>query len=86
MLQYLSKFLYILQGKHQKLLMLAVLFIVVSALEVIGIGLIGPFIQIATAPTISEIPWASLIYNRFELTSRSQFLFIFGSFIISTLR
>ncbi|NJL23285.1 MAG: ABC transporter ATP-binding protein, partial [Leptolyngbyaceae cyanobacterium SM1_3_5] len=82
MLRYLSKFLYILQGKHQKLLILAVLFIIVSTLEVFGIGLIGPFIQIATTPTISEISWANSLYNRFEFTSRSQFLFNFGFLIV----
>lgn len=83
MLRYLSRFLYILQGKHRNLLILAILFIVVSSLEAIGIGLVGPFIQLATTPNLSQGSWASSIYNQLGFTSEMNFLLLFGFLVIA---
>ncbi|MEL6468680.1 MAG: ATP-binding cassette domain-containing protein [Cyanobacteria bacterium J06623_4] len=52
MRQYLSKVLYVLSGKRQQLAAMMLLFIFVSILEVLGIGLIGPFLSIVSDPSI----------------------------------
>jgi ATP-binding cassette, subfamily B, bacterial PglK len=83
MRQYLSKFLYVLKGEYKKLLLMVLLFIFVSCLEVIGTGLIGPFISIATAPNlITENSFLNSIYQGLNLESKTQFLILIGCSII----
>lgn len=50
--QYLSKVFYILESNQRKLIVLLLAFIASSILEAVGIGLIGPFINIAANPNI----------------------------------
>ncbi len=54
MIKYLSKVLYILTGSKTTLLFLVCLFLLISLLDVIGIGLIGPFIGLATNPNLIQ--------------------------------
>jgi ATP-binding cassette, subfamily B, bacterial PglK len=84
MRQYLSKFLYILKGKYKTLLLMVSLFIFVSCLEVIGTGLIGPFISLATNPDlVASNKLLSTIYQWLKLESQNQFLILLGCVIIS---
>ena len=84
MSQYLSKFLYVLKGKYKKLLLMALLFVFISALEVIGTGLIGPFISLATNPNlITENNLLNSIYQWLGLDSEFQFLIFIGCLIIA---
>lgn len=54
MRQYLSKVLYVLSGKRRQLIFLLIAFIFASVLEAIGIGLIGPFLNIVSDPNIVQ--------------------------------
>ncbi|WP_310483747.1 ABC transporter ATP-binding protein [Chamaesiphon sp. VAR_48_metabat_403] len=84
MRQYLSKFLYILEGKYANLAFMVMLFIFVSGLEVIGTGLVGPFISLATNPdAIAENSWLNAIYQQSHLSSKSQFLIAIGCTVIA---
>jgi len=59
------------------------LFLLISTLEVVGIGLIGPFIALATNPTsIHQSFWLSMIYGRLQLSSDYQFLLITGLLVV----
>lgn len=79
MSQYLSKFLYILQGKYKELVFLMVLFLIVSFMETLGIGLVGPFIGIATDPNFLETSSIfKLVYSQLGFSSTNQFLLVFG--------
>jgi ATP-binding cassette, subfamily B, bacterial PglK len=50
MVQYLSRFLYVLAASRQKLLILVIGSIIASIFEAIGIGMVGPFIALVTNP------------------------------------
>lgn len=52
MRQYLSKVLYVLSGKRRQLAVMLLVFVFVSVLEALGIGLIGPFLSIVSEPSI----------------------------------
>ncbi|MEA5497260.1 ABC transporter ATP-binding protein [Limnoraphis robusta Tam1] len=84
MLRYLSKFLYVLPAKKSSLVLLLILFTFVSSLEVIGIGLIGPFISLASNPdaVIQQNDWIRWIYNQLGLTQASQMVALIGSVVI----
>ncbi|MDJ0702072.1 MAG: ABC transporter ATP-binding protein [Leptolyngbyaceae cyanobacterium MO_188.B28] len=83
MWQYSRKFLYIL-GERKKALGLLVAFIFLnSILEMLGIGLIGPFIALATQPNIiNNTPWLNWTYEAFNFTSASQFVIASAGFIL----
>ena len=82
--QYLSKFLYLIKGKYKELLFMVLLFVFISCLEVIGTGLIGPFISLATNPNlIAENNFLNSTYRWLNLESQSQFLVVIGCFIIA---
>ena len=83
MARFLSKFLYILSGKHKQLIFLLFLFLLSSLMDTIGIGLVGPFVAIASAPKmIEENPLLNWIYVTLNLTSQRQFITLFGISII----
>lgn len=83
MIQFLSKFLYVLKGKHKNLFVLLILFLFVSFLEALGTGLVGPFISLATNPNIlNQNYWLKLIYTALSLNSKSQFLTLVGLLVI----
>lgn len=77
MIKYLSKVLYILTGSRKHLVLLSFVFILTSLLEAIGIGLIGPFLNLVSDPDyINEIPFLDSVYQQLSLQSTSQFILI----------
>ena len=55
MRNYLFKYLYVLGERKASLVTLVLLFIILSFLDLLGIGLIGPFVAVVTAPeTLSD--------------------------------
>jgi ATP-binding cassette, subfamily B, bacterial PglK len=83
MTQFLSKFLYITKGNHKSLIAMLFLFIFVSGLEVLGTGMIGPFIAIATSPdSIQSVDWLNSIYKQLNLNSEQQFLILLGLLVV----
>ncbi|MCP2728636.1 ABC transporter ATP-binding protein [Limnofasciculus baicalensis] len=83
MIKYLSKVLYVLSGRKSKLLLILLMFVGTSVLEALGIGLIGPFITIASKPesihTIGVLDW---VYRQLGLQSSSHFIPVLGLVII----
>ncbi|HBE19776.1 MAG TPA: ABC transporter ATP-binding protein [Cyanobacteria bacterium UBA11149] len=83
MLKYLSKVLYVLSGKRSKLILILLMFVGTSVLEALGIGLIGPFITIASKPEsihkIGVLDWA---YRQLGLESSYHFIPVLGLVII----
>jgi ABC-type multidrug transport system fused ATPase/permease subunit len=58
-------------------------FLFISGLEVIGTGLIGPFIAIATNPDfIKDNSWLNLIYAKFNFYSEQEFLLGLGLLVV----
>ncbi|HAA32614.1 MAG TPA: ABC transporter ATP-binding protein [Cyanobacteria bacterium UBA8553] len=86
MINYLSRFFYILKGKKGALLLLAILLLIVSILEALGIGLVGPFISLATNRELiyknSQLNW---IYTQLGFRSEVQFVSIVGLVILGIL-
>lgn len=83
MLRYLSKFLYILPANRRSLIILTFLFVSVSLLETFGIGLIGPFINLASEPNIIyQKAWLNWIYIHSGLQIESQFIALIGLAIV----
>ncbi|MEA5529991.1 ABC transporter ATP-binding protein [Dolichospermum sp. UHCC 0684] len=63
--------------------MLLFLFIFVSGLEVLGTGMIAPFIATAVKPdTIKNIYWLNRIYNQINFHSEHQFLIFLGLVVV----
>lgn len=80
---FLNKILYILPSGKISLALLTLAFIFVSVLESLGIGLIGPYIALATDPSLIEkYGILNTIYNGLALESRTQFVSIVGFAII----
>ena len=83
MLKYLSKVLYVLSGRKSKLLWILLMFVGTSVLEALGIGLIGPFITVASNPEsihkIGVLDWA---YRQLGLQSSRHFIPVLGLVII----
>ncbi|EDX71991.1 ABC transporter, ATP-binding protein [Coleofasciculus chthonoplastes PCC 7420] len=84
MVDYLSKVLYVLTGSRKSLIFLLLIFIFTSILEAFGIGLVGPFISLASNPesiqSITVLDWA---YRRSGFESPQQFIPIVGFIIIA---
>ncbi|MBF2020905.1 MAG: ABC transporter ATP-binding protein/permease [Hydrococcus sp. C42_A2020_068] len=86
MLRSFSRFLYILAGKKKQLVFLVFLFLFVSLLETLGIGLIGPFIALATnLELIEQNSWLSWIYVQLGFQDRVQLICLFGLAILGIL-
>ncbi len=83
MIKSLSKFLYILADKKRSLIVLLSLVLLTSILDTVGIGIIGPFVALATsADFISKEPWLSWIYTQSGVQSVNQFVALVGLFIL----
>ncbi len=79
MLAYFSQVLYVLEGKRKGLLLLLLIFALTSVLEALGIGLIGPFLAVASNPeSIHKNFLLDWVYRQLELQSSSQFIPILG--------
>ncbi|HEY9707173.1 MAG TPA: ATP-binding cassette domain-containing protein, partial [Oculatellaceae cyanobacterium] len=83
MINYLSRFFYIVGEKKYALLLLSILFVLTSLLEAVGIGLVGPFIALATNRELiyknSYLSWA---YTQLSFRSEIQFISILGLAIV----
>lgn len=83
MLNYLSKVIYILGKERGKLVFILLSFIIVSVIEVIGIGLIGPFVSLSTNPEIFEDSSVlQAIYKTIGFPSQQVFVASIGFCII----
>jgi ATP-binding cassette, subfamily B, bacterial PglK len=79
MLAYFSKVLYVLEGKRKGLVLLLFVFTLTSILEALGIGLIGPFLNLASNPeSIHKISVLDWVYRQMELQDSSQVIAILG--------
>ena len=82
--KYLSKVFYVLTGSKSSLIFLMLVFILTSVLEAVGIGLIGPFLRLASEPEfIHKVPALEWIYIQFSLTSSRQVIPILGLGIVA---
>jgi ATP-binding cassette, subfamily B, bacterial PglK len=81
--KFISKFLYIVAERRTQLFILLLLFLLSSVLDTIGIGLIGPFMSLATDPNLihknSLLNWA---YTTLKFDSNPVFISVFGSLIV----
>lgn len=64
MFLYISKIFYLLKGSRAKLVAILFVFLLTSLLEAVGIGLIGPFLDIASDP--NKVHQISLLSNIYE--------------------
>lgn len=86
MIDSLSRFFYIMAGKKRALLLLAFLFLFVSLIEALGIGLVGPFIALATNQgLIYKTPLLNWIYTQLGFHSELQFVSLLGLGIVAIL-
>ncbi len=84
MLKYLSKVLYVLSGSKIKLILLLLGFTICSVLEAVGIGLISPFINLASNPDLDSLPSSlSKLATIINIDSPSELLLILGLVIIT---
>jgi ATP-binding cassette, subfamily B, bacterial PglK len=82
-MKYLSKFLFVISAKKTELLLIVLLFGIISVLDAIGIGLVGPFIGLAVKPaTIENNVWVAAVYGYLGLTSIKQFIALLGLVVI----
>ncbi|NJM64419.1 MAG: ABC transporter ATP-binding protein [Acaryochloris sp. RU_4_1] len=80
---YLSKFLYIVSAKKTQLILIIFLFLSISLMDAVGIGLIGPFISLAVNPTlIQRNVFLLTLYENLGLNNTNQFIAALGLVII----
>lgn len=85
MIKYLSKILYVLPAKKISLILLFLAFMSVSVMEAFGIGLIGPFINLATNPDIvTQNSWLNAAYVHSGVENINQFIALVGLLIVIT--
>lgn len=83
MTQHFAKFLYILSGSRTQLLLLLGMALFTSLLEVLGVGVIGPFIGVATNPAmINQTPVLQWVSNQINFSSHTHFIAALGLFLI----
>ncbi|MEM8501874.1 MAG: ABC transporter ATP-binding protein [Cyanobacteria bacterium P01_D01_bin.1] len=79
----IKRLLYILPAKNIELLRTILQFIAASCLEVFGIGIIGPFLGLATDPALlHERNFLKSIYSASGVTEESTFIAILGIVVI----
>ena len=84
MFKYLSKVLYVLSGSRIKLILLLLGFTICSILEAVGIGLISPFINLASNPDLNRLPLSlSKLATIINIGSGSELLLFLGLAIIT---
>lgn len=83
MLDFCRKTLYLLSTPRLKLAALLAAFVMVSALESVGIWIILPFITLASDPSrVNETLWLSRLYEQTPLSSPTQFVALLGGGIV----
>ncbi len=77
MKEYIYKFFYILDARKSKLALFLLAILLTSCLEAVGIGLIGPFIALASNPDlIQKTARLSWIYEALNFSSTNQFVIV----------
>jgi len=80
---YLSKFLFVISARKTKLLLILCLFLAISALDAVGIGLIGPFILMSTNPAlIQSNAWLFKFYKYSDIGNINHFIAFLGLIIV----
>lgn len=83
MSKYIKKLFYILPAKQNAILRMVVLFLFSSFLEVLGIGVVGPFISLATNPkSVEESLLINRLYNYSGISDRGNFIACLGLLVI----
>jgi len=83
MLKFVSKLLYLTRGNNKALVLMGFVFLFISVLEVIGTGMIGPFIAVATNPDLVKTNyWLNLIYSQLNFSSEQYFLIVLGAVVL----
>ncbi|MEM6838125.1 MAG: ABC transporter ATP-binding protein [Cyanobacteria bacterium P01_C01_bin.120] len=83
MKKYLNKFFYILGHQKAKLIPLFMVILLTSFLEAVGVGLIGPFIALASNPSlIQSSAFLSWIYEASSFDSVDQFIVVIAISIL----
>lgn len=83
-MQYLLKFFYVISARKIELLLLLFSFLTISVLDALGIGLVGPFIGLATNPDlIDKNSVLSSLYRFLNITNPNQFIALLGFVIIA---
>lgn len=79
----LTKFLHIMSGNRRSLIVLFLLILLTSILEAFGIGLIGPFITIASFPErINQTQILKAIFETGIFSTKSQYISSIGLVLI----
>ncbi len=82
-MKYLRKVFYIFPSNPWVLLPWVTLFILVSAMEVFGLGMLGPFVTMATSPEkLHQIDLLSFIYTYFHFKKEAEFIALIGILVI----
>lgn len=85
MLNHLKKLLYILSASKLSLFLVAVVFIFASCFEAFGIGIVGPFIALASDPTVLErAPFLEKVRDFLGIEQTNHFIAIIGLIAIFT--
>lgn len=83
-MNYLSKFLYVISAKRIELVLLLFAFLTVSIMDALGIGLVGPFMGLATNPElIHKNLWLANTYKALNLKNTNQFIGLLGLIIVA---
>ena len=83
MLQIIKRLLFIIPASKISLVGMVVLFIFSSGLEVIGIGAIAPFVDLAGKPElIQKNPWLYQFFTSSGIKDESQFIAFLGMLVI----
>ncbi|NMG19089.1 ABC transporter ATP-binding protein [Brasilonema bromeliae] len=83
MKKYFSKFLYVISAKKRTIFILLCLFLLISVLDALGIGLVGPFMSLATNPDlVFKSSWLNWGYVNSGFQSTSQYIALLGLGII----
>jgi ABC-type multidrug transport system fused ATPase/permease subunit len=83
MTKYLDKVLYVLPSRNRSLAILVFLFVLVSSLEFLGIGLVGPFISLAQQPSSVDNNWLlGWFYRQSGIDSKIAFISLCGAIVV----
>lgn len=82
-MEYFSRILYIITGRKNRLLLMVLIFISVSLLDTVGIGLVGPFMGLATSPNlVKQNALLNQIYTQIGFKSSNHFIALIGLVIV----
>jgi ATP-binding cassette, subfamily B, bacterial PglK len=83
MFNLIPKLWYLTRGRHKALVAIAFLFLFISFLEVFGTGIIGPFIAVATNPSLVKTNyWLNLVNSQMGFSSEQTFLIVLGVLVL----